>query len=119
MFEIECPTCEARFSVRRELKVGDKLECPECGELLKVICDDSLEISYCDEEEGKEPDSYEESLDEVQGSGKKSGRPVFPEDEENEPIELPERSTLFDDADEEEESEEDETSEESLEENQG
>lgn len=87
--------------------------------MLKVICDDSLEISYCDEEEGKEPGSYEESLDEVQGLGKKSGRPVFPEDEENEPIELPERSTLFDDADEEDEREEDEDSEELLEENQG
>jgi len=44
---------------------------------------------------------------------------MYPEDEENEPIEILERSTLFDDADKEEESEEDETSEESLEENQG
>lgn len=113
MFEIECPTCEERFSVSREPEVGDKLECPGCGELLRIICDDPLEISYWDDEdeEGEEPNSYEESLDEVQGLGEKSGRPVFPEDE---PIELPERSTLFNDPDEEGEEEEDEASDELL-----
>ncbi|MCK4333320.1 hypothetical protein KAX06_00875 [candidate division WOR-3 bacterium] len=116
MFEIECPTCEERFSASREPEVGAKLECPKCGELLRVICDDPLEISYWDdeEEEGEEPESYEESLDEVQGLVEKSGRPVFPEDEENETIELLERSILFNDSDEEGEGEEDEDSDELL-----
>jgi hypothetical protein len=116
MFEIECPICEERFSASGEPEVGAKLECPKCGELLRVVCDDPLEIFYWDDyEEGEEPQSYEESLDEVQGLMEKSGRPVFPEDEENETIELLERSILFNDSDEEGEGEEDEDSDELLE----
>ena len=61
MFEIECPTCEERFSASREPEVGAKLECPKCGELLKVVCDDPLEISYWDDE-GKEDEDSDELL---------------------------------------------------------
>lgn len=47
---IECPTCEARFSVSRNTEIGDKVQCPECGELLRVRSLDPIYVEYSDED---------------------------------------------------------------------
>jgi len=102
---IECPTCEASFEVSRSLKIGDRIECPGCGEQLEVVSDDPLEVDYWDEEKAEE-EAYEEETYEMEGPGKKIGRPFFPEDETAGGFELPEHSLLFGDDEEEEETEE-------------
>jgi lysine biosynthesis protein LysW len=53
---IVCPTCEARFTVSRDLEVGDKVQCPECGEMLRVRSLDPIyvEYTYDDEDYGYE-----------------------------------------------------------------
>lgn len=93
MVEIECPTCETRFTVTRKLKEGDRLECPRCGEMFRVTATDPLEITYWDEEQD-ENDEYEDSLEELARTGDEAWS-GFPEDEENPEFELPEQSPLF------------------------
>jgi hypothetical protein len=102
MIEIECPTCEFQISVSRKLKVGDRLECPGCGEMLRVLSVDPLEIDYWEEgeEEQDEDDVYEEELpEELPSNNGLAGRGVG-EEEENDYFELPEKSSLFEDEEE-------------------
>ena len=110
MIEIECPTCESQISVSRKLRVGDRLECPGCGEMLRVLSVDPLEIDYWEEEEQEEEeddddeeeddDVYEEELpEEFPSNNGLAGRGVA-EEEENEYFELPEKSSLFEDEEE-------------------
>lgn len=47
MTAVTCPTCEARFTVNRGLEVGDKVQCPECGELLRVRSLEPFYAEYC------------------------------------------------------------------------
>ncbi|MER3482983.1 MAG: hypothetical protein C4332_07350 [Meiothermus sp.] len=41
----KCPVCEALVEVSRPA-VGQELECPECGEVLKVISTAPLKFYY-------------------------------------------------------------------------
>jgi hypothetical protein len=41
-----CPECETRILVPRTLRLGDQLDCPECGDLLEVIGLQPLELDY-------------------------------------------------------------------------
>ena len=122
MIEVECPTCETRFIVSGKKEVGNKVECPSCGELLRITTLDPLEVDYWDEEEEEEEEATPEEPiveDTSEIIEEEFPREVNIEDEENESFELPEKSPLFDDyddIDEEEEEWEEETTEEEEEE---
>lgn len=107
MFEIECPTCEKKFGVPDKVREGYRIECPQCGELLRVVSVDPFEIEYWDEEEEEEEQDFE-ALEELEEED--LGHTMYPDDEENENFEPPERSTLFDNIEEENEKREGEES---------
>jgi len=75
MFEVgsvktaQCPECDGLVTVDRRAKLGDSLECPECGTMLEVISLHPLELDYALdyedwEEEWEEEDWEEEDWDE-------------------------------------------------------
>jgi len=43
---IRCPGCENPIVLGKKVKLGARIECPECGELLEVISLEPLEIDY-------------------------------------------------------------------------
>jgi len=53
-----CPGCGHSINLREGVKVGELVECPECGEPLEVISLKPIELDYAfdgeDEEEGEE-----------------------------------------------------------------
>lgn len=109
MIEIECPTCETRFSVMRKVEVGDKVECPECGELLRVASVSPLEVEYWEEEEEEEEEedyTAAEDSEELLELGEEFSRGVNIEDEENENFELPDKSSFMNETEENDEEEE-------------
>lgn len=100
MTEIECPTCETRFEVTRELGLGDKVECPECGELLRVTSLAPIEVEYW-EEETEEEDELNPGEGDLLNIEEDYVKRIGVEDEENETFELPGKSTLIEEIDEE------------------
>jgi hypothetical protein len=99
MIEIECPTCENRIKVSRKLSVWDKIECPLCGEKLQVVSVNPLVVEYYEEDEQDEESCCEEDVE------YKNAYQI--DDEENEIFELPEKSTLFENPEDEEDETED------------
>jgi len=57
----ECPGCESTIALSGA-KVGDRMDCPECGEKLEVISVKPLELDYAfdDEDWDEEWDEEEE-----------------------------------------------------------
>lgn len=56
-----CPDCDATITVGREVKVGNRLNCPECGVELEVMSLSPFELDYADFEEwGEEEEEWEE-----------------------------------------------------------
>jgi lysine biosynthesis protein LysW len=96
MFEVVCPTCESMVQVTKNILLGDKIECPECGEILRVISIDPFEVEYMDTEADDE-EEYLESTEEILDSESETvfKSDSYAEDEENESFELPDKSSLF------------------------
>jgi hypothetical protein len=43
---IQCAVCQSAFEVDPELKADDRLDCPQCGEPLKVISQAPLKVDW-------------------------------------------------------------------------
>jgi len=41
-----CPDCDAPIEQRKKMRVGQFIECPECGVALEVISVDPFEVDY-------------------------------------------------------------------------
>jgi alpha-aminoadipate carrier protein LysW len=61
-----CPDCDAMITVGREVRVGTRLDCPQCGVELEVLSLSPFELDYADFEdwEGDEEEGDEEWEDE-------------------------------------------------------
>jgi len=42
----KCPACEKPIALGKNVKLGARIECPECGELLEVISLKPLDLDY-------------------------------------------------------------------------
>ena len=42
----QCPECESTIAPRTGAKLGDYIECPECGMMLEVISLKPFELDY-------------------------------------------------------------------------
>ena len=50
-----CPECDGRIALSRKLRLGEYLECPECGTSLEVISLNPFELDYVlDDEDWEE-----------------------------------------------------------------
>lgn len=59
----ECPGCGHIVKLGSKVEVGERLDCPECGETLEVISLRPLELDYAFDDEGWEG-SEDEDWDE-------------------------------------------------------
>ena len=113
MEEIECPTCESVIEIPDKPKLWDKIECPLCGERLQIVSVKPLIVEYYEKrepEEAEKDDDYVESTEDLFDRETEYKQDYRFEDEENQSFELPEKSTLFENLEEEiEPSTEDET----------
>jgi lysine biosynthesis protein LysW len=60
----QCPQCDETivFSAKK-MKLGEHLECPECGEMLEVISLSPLELDYAlGDEDGEDWEDWEEEV---------------------------------------------------------
>lgn len=89
MNQFECPRCQARLGKSEELKVGDKVECPECGYELRVLSVNPLKLGRPEKQERKMKGDAEDIL-------RKRQKDPLPEagvkDEANPPFKMPEHS---------------------------
>jgi lysine biosynthesis protein LysW len=46
-----CPECDSMIMLDKGAKLGERIECPECGMLLEVINLTPLELDYALEDE--------------------------------------------------------------------
>lgn len=56
---VRCPGCENPIVLGKKMKLGARIECPECGELLEVISLEPIELDYAFEDEGWEEEEEE------------------------------------------------------------
>lgn len=49
-----CPQCDASVTVGRHVRVGDRLNCPQCVVGLEVLSLSPFELDYADSEEWEE-----------------------------------------------------------------
>jgi lysine biosynthesis protein LysW len=42
----QCPECDSTIVLSTKMKLGEHIECPECGEMLEVISLNPLELDY-------------------------------------------------------------------------
>lgn len=42
----QCPECESSITLNKGVKLGDYIECPECGTMLEVISLKPVELDY-------------------------------------------------------------------------
>jgi lysine biosynthesis protein LysW len=59
----ECPECGSEVRVARNVKVGDQIECSECGETLEVISTRPIELDYVLEDEDWDDDEWDDDDD--------------------------------------------------------
>lgn len=58
-----CPECESTIALNKGAKLGDNVECPECGTMLEVISLKPLELDYAlGDEDWEEWEEEEEVL---------------------------------------------------------
>jgi alpha-aminoadipate carrier protein LysW len=55
-----CPECESTIALNKGVKLGDYVECPECGTMLEVISLKPLELDYAVGDEDWEEEWEEE-----------------------------------------------------------
>jgi alpha-aminoadipate carrier protein LysW len=55
-----CPECESPITLNKGVKLGDYIECPECGTMLEVISLKPLELDYAVGDEDWEEEWEEE-----------------------------------------------------------
>lgn len=56
----QCPECESTIALGRNLKLGEYIECPECGTMLEVISTKPLELDYVLEDWEEREEEWEE-----------------------------------------------------------
>lgn len=59
----QCPECESMVTLSKSVKLGQFVECPECGMALEVISIKPLELDYAFEEEDWDDWDEEEEED--------------------------------------------------------
>jgi alpha-aminoadipate carrier protein LysW len=60
-----CPECDGTIALSRKLRLGEHIECPECGAFLEVISLNPFELDYAlDDEDWEEEDEVEEDWEE-------------------------------------------------------
>jgi lysine biosynthesis protein LysW len=59
----QCPECESTITLNKKVKLGEYVECPECGMVLEVISLKPLELDYAFEDEDWEDWDEEEEED--------------------------------------------------------
>lgn len=47
---VRCTECNASFEVNPNLQPGDRLDCPKCGEPLKVVHNSPLKVEWAFED---------------------------------------------------------------------
>lgn len=60
----ECPGCEGNIALSKGVKLGERIDCPECGEKLEVISLRPLELDYAFDDEDWEDSGDEDSEEE-------------------------------------------------------
>ena len=61
----QCPDCASTITLGKSVKLGEFIECPECGVMLEVISLKPLELDYALGEEDWEEWEEEEWEEEV------------------------------------------------------
>ena len=72
------------------------MECPQCGENLRVDSLNPLDLSYWDEEEETEEDDYQDSYEQMLEKETEFTPSTTFEDEENQDFQLPDKSSFLD-----------------------
>ena len=48
-----CPACQGAITLPGKPVVGNKVDCPHCGDKLQVVWEDPLELDWADYAEGE------------------------------------------------------------------